>query len=67
MICEVNDDGTMARVPDLTQFAARHGLKMLTVTQIVEYRRDYEKALPRRRHLASTVLRRFGETLRGRY
>lgn len=42
MICEImNDDGTMARVPDLRQFASTHGLKMVAVTQIIAYRRDY--------------------------
>src|SRR5689334_3828027 len=37
VICEVmNDDGTMARVPDLTGFCARHGLKMITVRDLIE-------------------------------
>lgn len=44
VICEImKDDGTMARVPDLEQFAAEHGIKMVTVAQIIEYRRRYEK------------------------
>lgn len=44
VICEImKDDGTMARVPDLEQFAAEYGIKMVTVAQIIEYRRRYEK------------------------
>jgi 3,4-dihydroxy 2-butanone 4-phosphate synthase / GTP cyclohydrolase II len=39
VICEiVNDDGTMARVPDLVQFCAKHGLMMITVADLVRYR-----------------------------
>ena len=39
VICEVmNGDGTMARVPDLRRFAARHGLKLVSIAQIIEYR-----------------------------
>ena len=43
MICEVmNDDGTMARLPDLEKFAARHGLKIISVKAIADYRRAHE-------------------------
>lgn len=43
VICEVmKDDGTMARVPDLERFSREHGIKMVTVAQIIEYRRAYE-------------------------
>ena len=43
VICEVmKDDGTMARVPDLEGFAAEHGIKMVTVEQLIAYRRRYE-------------------------
>ena len=39
VICEImNDDGTMARVPDLADFCDRHCLKMITVAQIIHYR-----------------------------
>src|SRR5665213_1497728 len=39
VICEImNEDGTMARVPDLARFCAQHGLKMLTVSAIIRYR-----------------------------
>lgn len=38
VICEImNDDGTMARVPQLTKFAKKHGLKMITIKDLVEY------------------------------
>jgi 3,4-dihydroxy 2-butanone 4-phosphate synthase/GTP cyclohydrolase II len=44
VICEImNDDGTMARVPDLEKFSKEHGVKMITVAQIIEYRRRYER------------------------
>jgi 3,4-dihydroxy 2-butanone 4-phosphate synthase/GTP cyclohydrolase II len=44
VICEImNDDGTMARVPDLEVFSKAHDIKMVTVAQIIEYRRAYEK------------------------
>ena len=43
VICEVmNEDGTMARVSDLENFSKEHGIKMVTVAQIIEYRRTYE-------------------------
>src|SRR3712207_7328551 len=43
VICEImKEDGTMARVPDLERFSAEHGVKMVTVAQIIEYRRTYE-------------------------
>jgi len=48
VICEiVNDDGTMARVPDLIRFCKTHGLLMITVAELARYRFDcdYEEAL----------------------
>ena len=43
-ICEImNDDGSMARVPDLIRFAARHHLKIGTIRNLIEYRRKKEK------------------------
>ena len=48
VICEiVNDDGAMARVPDLIRFCKTHGLLMITVAELARYRfdRDYEEAL----------------------
>ncbi|MFL5841129.1 MAG: bifunctional 3,4-dihydroxy-2-butanone-4-phosphate synthase/GTP cyclohydrolase II [Thermoleophilaceae bacterium] len=48
VICEImNDDGTMARVPDLAKFCERHGLKMVTVTDLIEYRRRHDKLVNR--------------------
>ena len=39
VICEImNDDGTMARMPDLEVFAAKHGLRILTVADMIQYR-----------------------------
>src|SRR6476469_6653717 len=43
VICEiVNDDGTMARVPDLARFCKKHGLLMITVDALAEYRLEME-------------------------
>src|SRR6202020_2195164 len=48
VICEVmNDDGTMARVPDLGPYCDRHGLKMITVAALVASRRRHEKLVER--------------------
>jgi len=48
VICEImNDDGTMARVPDLEKFCARHGMKMITVADLIEYRRRQDKLVQR--------------------
>jgi 3,4-dihydroxy 2-butanone 4-phosphate synthase/GTP cyclohydrolase II len=41
VICEImNDDGTMARMPQLEAFAARHGIKILRIADLIEYRRN---------------------------
>ena len=48
VICEiVNDDGTMARVPDLVRFCRQHGLVMITVAELARYRveREHEHML----------------------
>ena len=60
VICEVmNDDGTMARVPDLADYCARHGLKMITIADLIAYRRRHDKLVER---VASTRLpTAFGE------
>ena len=48
VICEVmNDDGTMARVPDLMPYCERHGLKLITVADLIAYRRRTEKLVER--------------------
>jgi 3,4-dihydroxy 2-butanone 4-phosphate synthase / GTP cyclohydrolase II len=48
VVCEImNDDGTMARVPDLVPYCERHGLKMVTVAELIEYRRRTEELVER--------------------
>ncbi len=48
VICEImNDDGTMARVPELVEFCRRHELRMLTVAELIRYRLQYERYLHR--------------------
>ena len=48
VICEVmNDDGTMARVPDLERYCARHALKMITVADLIAYRRRHDRLVER--------------------
>jgi 3,4-dihydroxy 2-butanone 4-phosphate synthase/GTP cyclohydrolase II len=47
-ICEiVNDDGSMARLPELRVFAAEHGLTLISIADLVAYRRRYEKQVER--------------------
>ncbi|MBA2705632.1 MAG: 3,4-dihydroxy-2-butanone-4-phosphate synthase [Blastocatellia bacterium] len=48
VICEImNEDGTMARLPELTEFAAQHHLKMITVADLVRYRISKETLVKR--------------------
>jgi 3,4-dihydroxy 2-butanone 4-phosphate synthase/GTP cyclohydrolase II len=48
VVCEVmSDDGTMARVPDLAVFCQRHDIKLITVADLIEYRRRTEKLVQR--------------------
>ena len=48
VVCEVmKEDGTMARVPDLVEFCERHGIKLITVADLIEYRRRNEKLVER--------------------
>src|SRR5215211_4839600 len=48
VICEVmNADGTMARVPDLVPYCERHGLKMVTIADLIAYRRRTERLIER--------------------
>ncbi|ENN83763.1 3,4-dihydroxy-2-butanone 4-phosphate synthase (plasmid) [Rhizobium freirei PRF 81] len=45
VICEIaNDDGTMARLPELSEFAERHGLLMVTIEALIEYCREIDKS-----------------------
>ncbi|HZK15250.1 MAG TPA: bifunctional 3,4-dihydroxy-2-butanone-4-phosphate synthase/GTP cyclohydrolase II [Solirubrobacterales bacterium] len=60
VICEVmNEDGTMARVPDLVPYCERHGLKMITVADLIAYRRRTEKLVER--VVATALPTAFGE------
>jgi 3,4-dihydroxy 2-butanone 4-phosphate synthase/GTP cyclohydrolase II len=48
VVCEImKDDGTMARVPDLVEYCGRHGLKLVTVADLIEHRRRHEKLVER--------------------
>jgi 3,4-dihydroxy 2-butanone 4-phosphate synthase/GTP cyclohydrolase II len=48
VICEImKDDGTMARVPDLIEFCNKHGLRMLTVAELIRYRLQTERYIHR--------------------
>ena len=63
VICEVmNDDGTMARLPDLLEFAARHGLRVGTIADLIAYRLRNDRIV--RRKLESTLDSRFGGSFR---
>src|SRR5256885_766662 len=43
VLCEtVNDDGSMARLPDLARFAEEHGLKLISIADLIRYRREQE-------------------------
>jgi 3,4-dihydroxy 2-butanone 4-phosphate synthase/GTP cyclohydrolase II len=60
VICEImNPDGTMARVPQLEEFCARHGLKMVSVAEIIRYRMKTERFV--RRVAEGCVETEFGE------
>src|SRR6202171_87325 len=60
VICEImNEDGTMARVPQLLEFCCEHNLKMLTVADLIRYRMQHERYV---RRVAETVLpTRYGD------
>jgi len=48
VICEVmNDDGSMARLPDLIEFAEQHQLKIATIADLIAYRRRYDRIVER--------------------
>jgi 3,4-dihydroxy 2-butanone 4-phosphate synthase/GTP cyclohydrolase II len=48
VVCEImNEDGTMARVPDLIPYCERHGIRMVTVEDLIEYRRRHEQLVER--------------------
>jgi len=63
VICEVmNDDGTMARMPDLEKFAAKHGLSILSVGDVIHYRMQRERLV--RRAVEARVPTEFGGEMR---
>ena len=46
VICEImNEDGTMARVPELMEYRSKHGLKIITIAALIDYRRKNEKLI----------------------
>jgi 3,4-dihydroxy 2-butanone 4-phosphate synthase / GTP cyclohydrolase II len=55
----VNDDGTMARLPELERFAITHGLQMISIADLIRYRRHREKLV--RRISEARIPTRFGE------
>jgi 3,4-dihydroxy 2-butanone 4-phosphate synthase/GTP cyclohydrolase II len=60
VICEImNDDGTMARVPDLIEFCKTHNLKMLTVAELIRYRLQHERYI--HRVAETTIATRHGD------
>ena len=60
VLCEVmNEDGTMARVPDLTKFCERHGLVLVTVADLIRHRMKTERLV--QRIAAPHLPTRFGE------
>jgi 3,4-dihydroxy 2-butanone 4-phosphate synthase / GTP cyclohydrolase II len=60
VICEImNEDGTMARVPQLQEYCARHNLKMLSVAELIRYRLKHERFI--RRVAEGCIHTEFGE------
>ena len=61
VICEImNDDGTMARMPDLIEFSRHHGVKIVSIADLIQYRLRKEK-LVRRAAVATMPTRAGGE------
>ncbi|MGG7643641.1 3,4-dihydroxy-2-butanone-4-phosphate synthase [Rhodovulum sp. YNF3179] len=55
VICEImNEDGSMARLPDLVSFAQRHGMKIGTISDLIAYRRRYDNLVNEREARAVT-------------
>ncbi|MFA9271381.1 MAG: bifunctional 3,4-dihydroxy-2-butanone-4-phosphate synthase/GTP cyclohydrolase II, partial [Baekduiaceae bacterium] len=60
LICEIqNEDGSMARVPDLAAYCAKHGLKLITIADLIAYRRRHDKR--GERVVATTLPTSFGD------
>jgi len=63
VICEImNDDGTMARMSDLVAFAEKHGLRILTIADLIQYRLEHEPHIEEK--LAGEVVLPSGRTWR---
>jgi len=63
VICEImNDDGTMARLPDLVPFAQLHGLKIGTIADLIAYRRKYDH--PIKREIETEIESEYGGTFK---
>ncbi|MFO0680765.1 MAG: 3,4-dihydroxy-2-butanone-4-phosphate synthase [Sandaracinus sp.] len=63
VICEImNDDGTMARMPDLVSFAETHGLRILTIADLIQYRLSHEPMMEEK--VAGEVILPSGRTWR---
>jgi 3,4-dihydroxy 2-butanone 4-phosphate synthase/GTP cyclohydrolase II len=59
VICEImNDDGTMARMPDLEIFSGKHGIRIVTVADLIKYRMSKERLV--RRVAAATLPTKYG-------
>jgi 3,4-dihydroxy 2-butanone 4-phosphate synthase/GTP cyclohydrolase II len=74
VVCEImNEDGTMARVPDLIPYCERHGLKLVTTAALIEYRRRHERLVERMTAVAMPTVYgdftavAFRETLTGKH
>jgi len=66
VICEImNEDGTMARVPQLIEFCKRYGLKMISVAELIRYRTQTEKFV--RREAQGSIRTPYGEFQTIRY
>lgn len=60
VICEImNEDGSMARVPDLISFAKKHNLKITTIADLISYRRKSENLVSKK--ITSNVTSKYGE------
>ncbi len=60
VLCEImNDDGTMARLPELEEFAIRHGLKIGTIADLIRYRTEHESTI--RRMVETDLPTEFGQ------
>ncbi|MBA50160.1 3,4-dihydroxy-2-butanone-4-phosphate synthase [Paracoccus sp. (in: a-proteobacteria)] len=73
VICEImNEDGSMARLPDLVAFAQKHGLKIGTISDLIRYRRRYDNLIAERAsrivhsaHGGEWIMRIFADEMQG--